>query len=143
AKEHLRVDGADDNAVIEGLIRAAVSHLDGWTGILGRCLVEQTWRVDFDRFDQCMRLPLGPVIEIVSVTWRDAEGQISTVNDAEYLIQTDAGGAPHLRFRNGYSFPSGLYESGAVSVTFKAGYPTIPAVEADPEADPPVEASLE
>lgn len=127
AKLHLRVDGADDDTLITGLLSAAVSHLDGWTGILGRCLVEQTWRMDFDRFDRCMALPLGPVMEIVSVTWRNAEGQLSTVSDDEYQTVTDGGGRTHLRFRNAYSFPAGVYERGAVSVTFKAGYEEVPA----------------
>jgi uncharacterized phiE125 gp8 family phage protein len=149
AKEHLRVaiydeDGAvfagDDDTLIEAFIGGAVSHLDGWTGILGRCLVEQTWRMDFDAFCSELVLPLGPVIEIVTVTWRNEDGQMATIDSDEYLLKTDAGGRAHVRFRNGYTFPSGLYESDPVSVTFKAGYPTIPAVEADPEADPPVEA---
>jgi uncharacterized phiE125 gp8 family phage protein len=150
AKKHLRVaiydaDGAmlpgDDDALIDAYIEAAVSHLDGWTGILSRALVEQTWRMDFDRFCTELKLPLGPVIEIVSITWRNDEGQIATIDSDEYLLRTDAGGNAHVRFRSAYSFPTGLYESDPVSVTFKAGYPTTPAVDADPEADPPVEAA--
>ena len=44
AKAHLRVDGTGDDDLIDGLIDAAVAHLDGYTGILGRCMVTQTWR---------------------------------------------------------------------------------------------------
>ena len=150
AKEHLRVaiydaNGAvlagDDDALIGAYIGAAVSHLDGWTGILGRALVEQTWRMDFDRFCTELKLPLAPVTDIVSITWRNEDGQIATVDSDEYLLKVDGGGNAYVRFRNAYSFPSGLYESDPVSVTFKAGYPTTPAVEADPEAVPPVEAA--
>lgn len=126
AKLHLRVDHDDDNTLIEAFIDAATSHLDGYTGILGRCLVEQTWSIDFDSFHECMVLPLAPLMEVASITWRNEAGQIATIDDDEYVVDTDAGGVPRIRFRNGYSFPSGLYESAAVSVTFKAGYAEVP-----------------
>lgn len=130
-KAHLRVierdeNGAalpnEDDALITGLIKAAVTHLDGWTGVLGRCLVNQTWRQDSDTFTQCMRLPLGPVSEIVSVKYRNAEGQIATVAADEYAIETSAGGQSFLWFRSTYSRPSNLYDRAAVSVEFIAGY---------------------
>lgn len=138
AKLHLRVDGADDDSLITGLLNAAVSHLDGWTGILGRCLVEQTWRMDFDTF-AAWRLPLAPISEIVSITWRNEAGEVATVSDTQYSLRDDERGQ-YVYWDRAYSFPTGLYESRGVSVTIKAGYPTTPAVVADPEADPPVEA---
>lgn len=45
AKEHLRVDHDDEDAVIAALLDTAVAHLDGWTGVLGRAIMPQTWRV--------------------------------------------------------------------------------------------------
>ena len=45
AKAHCRVDVAEDDALISGLIAGAVGHLDGWTGVLGRCIMPQTWAV--------------------------------------------------------------------------------------------------
>jgi len=137
AKLHLKVEGDEENGLINGLIAGAVSYLDGWTGILGRALVEQTWRQDFDMFGCTMRLVLGPVSEIVSITYRNAAGQVSTVADSDYALVTDSLG-PRVFWDAGYSAPGDLYEQGAVSVTYKAGYPTTPAVEADPDAVPPV-----
>lgn len=139
AKLHLRVDYSDDDTLIEGLIRAATEHLDGWAGILGRCLAEQTWRQDFDRFSRLLCLPLGPVISITTVTWRNAAGQVSTVASSDYDLRTDAGGRAVVRFDDAYSFPGGLHESRAVAVTYRAGYPTIPEVPevpGDGEEDP-------
>lgn len=130
AKKHLReatydADGevlpSDDDPLIEGLLRAAVSYLDGWAGILGRCLVEQTWRQDFDRFDCPMRVALVPVTEIVSITYRNGEGQVATIAASNYAVVTDADG-PRIYWDRAFSAPSGLYEQGAVSVTYKAGY---------------------
>lgn len=130
-KAHLRVIERDENGValpneddelITALIKAAVTHLDGWTGVLGRCLVDQTWRQDYDAFTQCMRLPLGPVQSIVSVKWRNAEGQIATVAADDYTLETSAGGQSRVWFRSSYSRPSSLYDRAAVSVEFVAGY---------------------
>ena len=73
-KKALRIDSADDDDLIESLIRAAVDYYEGWTGILGLCLVEQTWRQSYDRFDRLLCLPLGPAIEPLSVSWRNVAG---------------------------------------------------------------------
>jgi hypothetical protein len=43
-RAHLRVVGTHDDAVIEALQAAAVGHLDGWRGVLGRAIRAQTWR---------------------------------------------------------------------------------------------------
>ncbi len=42
---HLRVDTDDDLTLIQSLCDAATAYLDGWSGILGRCVMPQTWRV--------------------------------------------------------------------------------------------------
>lgn len=44
-RAYLRVDHDDDDALIAALERAAVAHLDGWTGVLGRCIMPQTWEI--------------------------------------------------------------------------------------------------
>lgn len=45
-KAYLRVDYDDEDALIAQLIAAAVAYLDGWGGILGRCIMPQTWAFD-------------------------------------------------------------------------------------------------
>lgn len=143
AKLHLRVafpddegnvPASDEDAIIQAFIDAAVSYLDGPQGILGRCLVEQTWRADFSGFEQRLCLPFGPVISVVSVTWRNADGQIATVDDDNYLLQADAGGNTYLVFRSGYNFPSSLAEFDPIAVTFKAGYPLVDEKPTTPSA---------
>jgi hypothetical protein len=46
ARRHCRIDHADDDALLSTLIGAAVGYLDGWSGVLGRCIMPQTWRVE-------------------------------------------------------------------------------------------------
>ena len=124
AKLHLRVDHGDDDALIASLIKAAVDHLDGWTGILGRCLVEQTWRQDFDALAGCLPLSLAPVAEIVSVEYVDENGVTRTLDGSDYALRVDAGGRAFLNV-------SARPAASSASVTYKAGYPTIPEVPED------------
>lgn len=121
AKKHCRVDFDDDNEVIDAFIAAAVAHLDGWTGILGRCLVEQTWRQDFDEIWDCARLPLFPVISITSITYRDTSNVQQMIDAGNYSLQIDELGG-FVRYLSTYSPPSTFREKPAVSVTYKAGY---------------------
>ncbi|MGV8830337.1 MAG: head-tail connector protein [Devosia sp.] len=138
AKVHLRqaeydasgaVIAGDDDALISAFIDAAVSCLDGWTGILGRCLVEQSWRQDFDSFAGCLRLPLAPALGITSVVATDADGAEATVPDTAYSLLTDALG-PFVRLNSSFVAPYSLADAAGVSVTFTAGYATIPEVAA-------------
>lgn len=127
AEAHILDVPDDQGALIEGLIAAATQHLDGWTGILGACMVEQEWRQDFDCFARCLPLPLGPVMSITHVRWRNKAGQMATVNQDEYSLRTDGGGRSFVRFRDSYQLPSDLYQVAAVQVTYKAGHEEVPA----------------
>lgn len=58
-KEQCRVDPSNtaDDAKITALGAAAVAHLDGWTGVLGRCIMPQTWRVTATAGDVVLPMP--------------------------------------------------------------------------------------
>lgn len=45
-KEHLRVVHLDDDADIDAKVAGAVASLDAWGGMLGRCVMPQTWAID-------------------------------------------------------------------------------------------------
>lgn len=123
AKAHLRVDHSDDDALIEALVQAATDHLDGWSGILGRALVTQTWRVDLSRFPRCdvLRLPLSPIQSISSIAYWDALNTDQTFAAQNYSLHADARGAL-IALASSASWP-GLYtRADAVRVTFVAGY---------------------
>jgi len=140
-KASLRVDHSDDDAVIGALLAAAVNHFDGWTGILGRCLVEQTWRQDFGCFTDCLRLPLAPVLTVESVTYFDGENAQQTLAASVYGLFSDARG-PYVGLKPDQSWPGSYSRRDAVSVTFKAGYATTPAVPADPGPEAPEQSTV-
>lgn len=133
-KKALRVDSADDDEMLENLIQSAVDHYEGWTGILGICLVEQTWRQSFDRYEHCLRLPLGPMIEVDAVATRSAAGVDTPVQSGSYTIETDAAGRSVVRFIDGFSMPNDAADRSAISIEYRAGWPITdnkPTVPAD------------
>lgn len=123
AKAQLRVEGTDEDGLIEGLIEAAVAHLDGWSGILGRCLINQQWRVDFCAWpsNRILRLPF-PDVSAVAVVYMDADGIERTVSAGSYYRLRDARGA-YLQLKNAFTWPSVETDRpDAVQVTLTAGY---------------------
>ncbi|MGP4691621.1 head-tail connector protein [Agrobacterium cavarae] len=133
-KKALRVDSADDEDMLENLIQSAVDHYEGWTGILGICLVEQTWRQTFDRYEQCLHLPLGPVTAVSGVKMLSNAGTETIVETENYSIETDAAGRSSVRFVDGFSVPNDVAQRSAISVEYRAGWPIVdnkPTVPAD------------
>ncbi len=122
-KAHCRVDGDDDDALLTGLLASAVDHLDGYRGILGRALVAQTWRQDFDGFDSILRLPL-PAAFISKISWRNVSGTATEVTSASYALRADSLGS-YVEFADGFAAPVNLASRAAVSVEYIAG--TAPA----------------
>ncbi len=114
AKLHLRVDHSHEDTLIQSLINAAVGHLDGYTGALGRCLVTQTWSQEYENPVADLVLPLGPVQSVSSVT--SDEGAFS-----DYTVKKDGRG-PFLRLDEGAAWPA-----GPLVVEFVAGEAEIPA----------------
>lgn len=92
AKQHLRVDHEDDDTLIESLIGAVVDHLDGWSGILGRCLMSQSWQQDFDGIAHLLRLPML-ALSLTSVTYIAADGETVTIPEGDAMLYHDALGS--------------------------------------------------
>lgn len=130
AKAHCRVSHSDDDTLISALIAAAVSHVDGRGGILGRCLIDQTWRQDFPGWpdDDRIRLPFSNVSSITSVVYFDASGTQQTLSASLYWLQADALSS-YLWLREAFPIPN-LDDDrpDPVRVTFVAGYGDAAAV---------------
>lgn len=127
AKSHLRVDHSDEDTHIALLINAVTSYLDGYTGILGRCLVSQTWDLYLDEFPSgSIQIPLAPLISVSSVTYTDTSGAPQTVDSNNYTV--DSITPPGWVVPDStYSWPSTLDAVNAVKVRFVSGYSEVPA----------------
>ena len=152
AKAHLRLelDDDDEDAEIQLLINAAVSELDGHTGRLGRCLVQQQWTYYLDRFPwrrgrghgDRMRpardwreipIPLPPLISVDSVTYLDTNGAMQTLATSVYSVMT--GKRSSIVLNPNQDWPDTEEDQArAVTITFKAGYAT--GAEPDPTTVP-------
>lgn len=119
AKAHLVVDHADHDALIDAYIGAATNHAQRF---LGRALVEQTWELTLDEFpDNELKIPLPPLIAVVSVKYDDGAGDEQTLDPASYTV--DAVSEPGwILPASAGAWPS-VYEGiNAVRVRFRAGY---------------------
>lgn len=128
AKAHLRVEHEEDDVLITSYVQAATDRLDGWSGVLGRCLVTQTWQVDMYGFppDGLIRLPF-PGVQSVAVAYVDPDGASQTFSASSYhLINDSMGGRIDLAY--GASWPSTAIRPNAVRVTLVAGYGAASAV---------------
>lgn len=121
AKLHLRVDSTADDSLITALITAAREYVEAFTG---RALITQTWDYILDAWpsgDEIV-IPLPPLQSVTSVTYRDSDGNTSTVSSSTYTVDTDSEPG-RVVLLTGYTWPSTtLYAVGGVRVRFVAGY---------------------
>lgn len=132
AKTHCRVDHSGDDTYITGLIGAAVGHLDGRAGILGRCIMEQVWVYPFAKWPASGYLKIDiPDVSAAVVKYFDTDGAEQTVSSSVYRVERAVEGA-HIWFTSGFTWPD-LYidRPSPISVTVTAAMPsTAPALQA-------------
>lgn len=127
AKAQCRIDSTDEDTLIDSLVSAAVSHLDGYSGVLGRALVTQTWQQDFSGFCSKLRLPVGDLIAVTGVTYYDTSNAQQTLASSVYTAFTDSLG-PYVTLKPDQVWPSIYSRADAVRVTWTAGYGAAAAV---------------
>ena len=92
-RAHLRIDANDTShdAQIGELIDAAVAHLDGWRGVLGRCIMSQTWAVDYEDSGTLV-LPM-PDVSSVTVDYGEGAGALDfQLSGAGPVVELTAAG---------------------------------------------------
>ena len=125
-KEYLKVDVGDEDALIAGLVKSAVSYAEDFTR---RALISQVWALTLDCFPTIVRIPRPPLISIDQIDYIDAAGDPQTLDAANY---TESINYPHYGTvcpAFGMSWPETQAVPEAVTIQFTAGY-------ADSEAIP-------
>ncbi|WP_313349793.1 hypothetical protein [Paracoccus sp. (in: a-proteobacteria)] len=89
-RDHLLVNPGERDSQIEALEVQAVAHLDGYRGILGRCILPQQWVVDYNEAGT-FRLPLPDVSAATAVDEGGASVEISLCSDALGSVVTIPG----------------------------------------------------
>ncbi len=134
AKQHLRVDGGDDDLLIGSLIIAARQAAETKTG---RQLITARWKLVLDAFPgprmqsassvsfglpgHAILLAKCPVQEVVRIEYLDMNGTTQVMPASDYVL--DAACEPaRITPVFGKTWPPTLPQMGAVSVIFDAGY---------------------
>ena len=114
----------DDDAQLQEMAQAAFDHLHGVNGILNRALVSGQWSQKFDDFSD-LRLAIGPVTSIVSISYLDPDGVTQTVPSANYNLFEGYGYWSVVKSPSTI-WPTPMDISGAITVTFQSGHLSIP-----------------
>lgn len=121
-------EDAPEAPQVARLIEAVTSHLDGYSGTLGRALVTQTWMQPFYFWHRpaataasaFLRLPLAPV-QSVAITYLDPAGDEHPLDPSRYSLERDGFG-PFVRLHLGLPLPALAPAADAVRIAFVAGY---------------------
>lgn len=85
AKLWCKIDTDADDAIVEMLIAAATEQVQAY---LGKAVVEQTWMMTLPAFADVLELQPGPVTEVVSIKYLDADRVQQTLGSAVYIEDT-------------------------------------------------------
>ena len=144
AKAFLKLgdDDTDDDALIMAMLRAAVRHVETFTG---RALITQTWRLTLDRWPSRSRLddqlwegvreaadiveatnfieiPKPPLRSVGSFQVFDSSDAASTVATTVYFVDGESQPG-RVGLRHGQTWPSTtLRPHNGIQITFVAGY---------------------
>ena len=126
AKDHLRVEHADDDALIDLLIAAARRRAEDLTARqLITAIYDQTWH---DGFPSTIRLLKSPVQSVASVKYIDGDGVEQTLNASLYtIVNTDDRDEACIVPAYNESWPATRNIPNAVTVRFTAGFGDGPA----------------
>jgi uncharacterized phiE125 gp8 family phage protein len=129
AKAQCRVDGSDEDALIQGYIVAAREYTEN---ITGRQSTTATWDLGLDDFPCSIDMPKAPLQSVTSISYLDAAGVIQTLAPSNYKVVGAFGtGEPNptaargrITLPYGTMWPPTRCEANSVTVRFVAGYGT-------------------
>jgi len=127
-QQHIRVDGSDEDAVIDAYLAAAQGHVETF---LRASLIETVWRYRLDGgFPREIRLPIGPVLTTtgLEVRYVDDAGVEQVLDSSVYQVSLGETGIIRAAFSQ--VWPAVRPQMDAVKITFRAGWPAAEQVPA-------------
>lgn len=123
AKDHLRVDGTDEDTLIAAYVEAVNDMLDASYGELGRALITQRWQLTLAEFPSSGRidLPIPPVQAVTSITYYDTDNVQQTLSTDTYRLTVGPDGAV-IDQVDGEEWPTVFDRADAVAIQYDTGY---------------------
>lgn len=120
AKAHLRIDGSEEDALINSLIITSRLHVEA---ALGLALITQSWSYFIDRWPRgrSVVLPLKPVQAVSQVRVWAADGSSQIIPAASYLLD-GPGSPPRLVWHGAASPPVPGRLANGIEIGLEAGY---------------------
>jgi len=134
AKAHLRLETADEDALVTALVKAAREHAEDF---MGRAFVTRVYDLTLDRFPWSSRavsvgagaivVPRPRLQSVESITYVDESGVTQALSASKYLV--DSKSEPgRITPAYGETWPTTREQANAVTVRFTAGYGAAAAV---------------
>jgi uncharacterized phiE125 gp8 family phage protein len=122
AKNYLRVDSADDNALIGALVETAEDLVEKLTW---RCLLTQTFELIYDEVGESIEITKSPLQEVTKIETIDDAGVKTTVDAGLYVVDL-TGQRGRVMLESGCTWPTHRGFASFI-ITVKAGYGDIAA----------------
>lgn len=116
AKVHCRVDGSDEDQLIQSKMKTARRMCEAYAGL---SFAPQTRIVRMDKFKRNLILPYGPVLEVTGFTYLDGDGVEQNVAAEDYVIDVESG---ITRMRPVEDWPDSYGTLNNVAITYTTGY---------------------
>ena len=120
AKAQMRVEGNDDDTIIQRLIDAAVAFVDV-QGVLGRAMITQTWGEWLAPNPSTVLLSLGPVQSVSAIKYYDIDGVLQTATLADFNVF----GTPNritITPKTSKAWPITQTRDDAIKIEYVVGY---------------------
>ena len=121
-KDHLRVDIAEDDGVLESKAKAARAWVEAFTG---RQLMKVTYDYHLDDWpdpaDCAIEFPVTPLLSVSQIDYVDGDGNTQTLATTVYTVDTSTEPG-RVYLAPDQSWPSVRGQRKAITITFVAGY---------------------
>jgi uncharacterized phiE125 gp8 family phage protein len=118
ARNHLKVDSADDNLLITALITTARQLAERETK---RAFITQTWELILDAAGSEIEIPKPPLQSVVSIKVIDDAGNESVVDSSYYDVDASGNSPGRVKLKAGCTWPSHRGFASFI-VEFNCGY---------------------
>lgn len=121
AKDHLRLESADDDVLITTLIEVVRQQIETE---IKRALITQTWDYWIDRFpfEDEIEIPLGQLQSVSTFEQKDEDGTVTAVASTVYDVDTDSDPGK-IYLKPSQSWPTAtLWPENPIGIRFVAGF---------------------